>query len=136
MRNAISCFARPVLGLPIRRALASSTSVDSGMSLKSISRSEVYLPFVTRRLARADDADCFFAIVCLPQSVRDHHYAGQSRAAKSLEPRLVARMLLIGPIKRIQVAKDGRRFLKRNVMLLEVSDRLSRIPREHLPYIH
>ena len=56
MRNAISCFA-PARSwvfqfgerLPARRR---STR---GYSLKSISRSEVCLPFFARRLARADD---------------------------------------------------------------------------------
>lgn len=62
MRKAISCFALFVFGLPTRVALANSSSVDSGTSLKSILRSEICFALLAGRLSRADDADCFLAI--------------------------------------------------------------------------
>jgi hypothetical protein len=40
---AINCFAMPLAGLPTRRARRSSSSVDSGMSEKSICESGIGL---------------------------------------------------------------------------------------------
>src|SRR5581483_11348225 len=52
----------PDFGLPTRRALFSSSSVDSGMSEKSIALSGIDLPLFAACRPRADDADAFFAI--------------------------------------------------------------------------
>jgi hypothetical protein len=101
MRKAINCFARPVLGLPTRRALASSESLDSGISLKSISRSEICLAFFGRRLARADDADCFFAIVCLSWRVNDQYHPKHCRLTQATISAFVAGMALVNPIKAV-----------------------------------
>jgi hypothetical protein len=60
---AISCFAIPLDGLPTRRALRSSSVVDSGMSEKSIFESGIGLSFPPTRRPRADDPECFFFIV-------------------------------------------------------------------------
>src|SRR5271163_2822627 len=59
MRMAMSCLAFPVLGRPTRRARLSSSSVDCGISEKSIWRSEIRLALLAAGLAGADDADCF-----------------------------------------------------------------------------
>jgi hypothetical protein len=61
-RTAINCLACADLGRPTRLARRSSSSVDSGMSEKSISLSGVCLTFLATGLARADDSDRFFAI--------------------------------------------------------------------------
>src|SRR5580704_8832735 len=71
MRMAMSCLALPVLGRPTRRARLSSASVDSGISEKSMRRSEICLTFFAAGLARAVDANAFFAMIDLPYGIHN-----------------------------------------------------------------
>src|SRR5262249_28559959 len=71
IRMAMSCLALPVFGRPTRRARFSSALVDSGMSEKSMRLSGICFPLLAARLASADDANRFRAILLPPQRVYD-----------------------------------------------------------------
>lgn len=60
IRIVISCLALPVAGRPTRRACLSSSSVDSGISEKSISLFLIRFSFFANRDMCPDDADRFF----------------------------------------------------------------------------
>ncbi len=63
MRIAMSCFAFPDFGRPTRRARLNSSSVDSGISEKSMRSFCVGFAFFRTRPARGDDTKRFFVIV-------------------------------------------------------------------------
>lgn len=90
IRIAMSCFARPVVGRPTRRARANSRSDDSGMSVKSMLLSGIRLMLFARSLARADDADGLFAMGGFPRGVHDEQDSASYRSSK----RLVAPLFL------------------------------------------
>src|SRR2546425_9725867 len=71
MRMAMSCLAWPLLGRPTRRARRSCSSVNSGISEKSIWLSGIGFPLFVARLPRADDANAFRAMFQPPERV-DH----------------------------------------------------------------
>jgi hypothetical protein len=59
----------PVFGRPTLRARRSSSSVDCGISEKSIWLSGIGLAFFPARVPRADDPDCLFVIFQPPYCV-------------------------------------------------------------------
>src|SRR5580704_17056 len=79
MRIAMSCLALPVLGRPTRRARLSSSSVDCGISEKSMRRSDICRAFFAAGLARADDANAFFVIIDFPHGTNNHQNAALRR---------------------------------------------------------
>src|SRR6267143_880603 len=71
MRMAMSCLAWPLLGRPTRRARLSCSSVNSGISEKSIWLSGIGFPLFAARLPRTADANAFLAMFQPPEHV-DH----------------------------------------------------------------
>ena len=127
----MSCFAIPLDGRPTRRARRSSSSVDSGMSEKSICESDIGLTFPLARRPRADDSDFFFFIVHPSHRVHDKQEPLARREAKSLEPAFAVRMGDIVPVKPVGIAKDCGRFFKWDAVFLEIGNGLRDVPRKH-----
>src|SRR5713226_10223914 len=84
MRMAMSCFAFPEAGRPTLRARRSSASVESGMSERSSLLSGIGFALLAGRLARADDANDFLAIVHLPGRVNDDQDPASDRSSQTL----------------------------------------------------
>src|SRR5215831_10604266 len=130
-RIAISSRAeRPSGGLPTRRARASCSSVSSGTSEKSIFSARVRRSLFTTRRPRADDADRL-AISEPPYCVyhcEDSSFIGHADAPA---PALGSRVRVIGQVQPLGIREDRGRFEERDPVLLEIADRLPRIPLEH-----
>jgi hypothetical protein len=132
MRMAMSCLALPVLGRPTRRARLSSASVDCGISEKSMRRSEICLAFFAAGLARADDANGFFAMIDIPHSIDNYQDAARGREPQPLTTHLSIGVIRIGPVERVRIAEYCRSFFERDTVLREIRDSFRGIPREHI----
>jgi hypothetical protein len=136
MRMAMSCLAWGDLARPTRRARLSSASVDSGMSEKSIPASGIGLALFAARLARADDADRFFAIVFAilhsPNCVHQQEHAAGGRFSEALRARLGSGMFRVLPVECFWVGEDRRRLFERDAVLAKIAERLRGVPREHI----
>jgi hypothetical protein len=131
MRIAISCLAFPDLGRPTRRARLNSSSVDSGISEKSIRSSCIGFALFRARPARGDDTKRFFAIFPLPMGINQNNDAALDGVPQSLEPGLQVGVFQILPFEGIGIGKNGGRFLERDAMLCKIPGGFSGIPGEH-----
>jgi len=131
MRIAMSCFAFPVFGRPTRRARFSSSSVDSGISEKSIRLSCIGLAFFRARTARSDDTKRFIAIFQSPVGIDQNDNAARNGDSQSFEPVLTVGVFQILPLEGIRIGKNGGRFLERDTMLFQIPGGFSSIPGEH-----
>ena len=128
----MSCLALPLAGRPTRRARRSSSSVDSGISERSRRLSGIGFAFLARRLACADDTNCFFAIFQPPQRVCDDQDSSGERRSETSRPPLELGMLGVVPIERFRVAKNGGSLFEGHAVLLQVAQSFSGIPRGHI----
>src|ERR1700692_1638268 len=128
MRIAISCFAFPVFGRPTRRARFSSSSVDSGISEKSIRLSCIGFAFFRARLARGDDPKRFFAIFQSPVGINQNDDAALGGESQSFETILPMVVVQVFPLEGLEIGKHGGRLLERYAMLCKIPGGLSGIP--------
>lgn len=91
--------------------------------------------FFTRRLARADNTNRFFAILQPPLRIDDNEHSSSDREAKAFETALVTRVRRIIPIKSFGITEYGRGFLERDAVLPQIREGFSGVPGEHLLYI-
>src|SRR2546423_14574909 len=131
MRMAMSCFAFPETGRPTLRARRSSASVDSGMSEKSSLLSGIGLALFAGRLARADDANDFFAIFQPPERVNDDRNPASDRGSQTLGAEFSLGVLKIVPVEGFGVTEDSGGFLEGTAGFLQVAHGLPRVPRGH-----
>ena len=96
---AISCLAAPLAGLPTRRARRSSSSVDSGMSEKSIFESGICLTLLAIRLSRANDTDRV-GFMNFPPRIDDEYDSSVQRSPQPFESEFLLGMGKILPIQR------------------------------------
>ena len=129
---AINCFATPLAGLPTLRARLSSSSVDSGISEKSICESGIGLTLPPARRPRTDDPEFFFFMFRPPYRIHDEQQPLTRRSTESFEPLFLVRMCDVLPVETVGVAEDCGRFLKRDAMLLEVGNGLGDVPHKHI----
>jgi hypothetical protein len=127
----MSCFAIPVDGRPTRRARRSSSSVDFGMSEKSICESGIGLTLPPARQPRADDPEFFFFMIRPPYRVHDEQEPLAYRKTKPLEPLFLIRMSNIVPLEPIGIAEDSGRLFEWDAVLLEIGNGLRDVPRKH-----
>src|SRR5579864_1808903 len=128
MRIAISCFAFPVFGRPTRRARFSSSSVDSGISEKSIRSSCVGVALFRARAARGDDTKRFFAIFHSPIGINQNDDAALYRDPQPLKSILPMGVFHIFLFECIGIGKNSGRFLERDAMLFKIPGGFSGIP--------
>src|SRR2546425_2115876 len=131
MRMAMSCLAWPVLGRPTRRARLSCSSVNSGISEKSIWLSGIGFPLFAARLPRADDANAFLAMFQPPERVDHRKHPPSGGDPEPLRATLGQRMFNVFPIQTFRIAEHRSCFFKSDAMLFVIADRLLRLPREH-----
>jgi hypothetical protein len=129
---AMSCLAFPVLGRPTRRARLSSSSVDCGISEKSMRRSEIRLALFTTGLARVDDADCFFAMFDIPHGIDNYQDAALRRGSQPFTAQLSIRVFRISPIESVWVAEYCLSLFERDSVFRKVRNSFRRVPREHI----
>src|SRR5581483_4916861 len=110
----------PDFGLPTRRALFSSSSVDSGMSEKSIALSGIDLPLFAACRPRADDADAFFAISGPPYCVNYQKNIFFARQPEALVTDFVVRMRDIPPVQSLRVGEYRCRLLEGHAVLFKL----------------
>jgi hypothetical protein len=127
----MSCFAIPLDGRPTRRARRSSSSVDFGMSEKSICESGIGLTLPSARQPRADDPEFFFFMIRPPYRVHDEQEPLAYRKTKPLEPLFLVRMGDIVPLEPVGIAEDSGRFFEWNTVFLEIGNGLWDVPRKH-----
>ena len=127
----MSCFAMPLDGRPTRRAARSSSSVDSGMSEKSICESGIGLTFPPARRPRADDSEFFFFMIHPPYRIHDEQQPLAHREAKPLEPLFLMRMGDIVPVEPVGIAEHSGRLFEWDAVFLKVGNRLRDVPRKH-----
>src|SRR2546425_7079095 len=131
MRMAMSCLAWPLLGRPTSRARLSCSSVNSGISEKSIWLSGIGFPLFAARLSRADDANAFLPMFQPPERVDHQKHPPSGGDSQPLRATLGQRMFNVFPIQTFGVAEQRSCFFKSNAMLFIIGDRLLRLPREH-----
>ena len=127
----MSCFAIPLDGRPTRRARWSSSSVDSGISEKSICESGIGLTFPPARRPRADDPEFFFFMIHPPYRVHDEQQPLAHRKAKSLELLFLVRMGHIVPIEPVGITENSGRLFEWDAVFLEIGNGLRNVPRKH-----
>lgn len=127
----MSCFVFPDFGRPTRRARPSSSSVDSGISEKSIRSSCVGFALFRARPARGDDTKRFFAILQSPVGINQNDYAALNGDPQSLKSVLPSGVFQVFPFERIGIGKNGGCFLERDAMLFKIPGGFSSIPGEH-----
>jgi hypothetical protein len=97
---------------------------------KSICESGICLALPPARLSRAaDDPDCFLLMLRPPDRIHHKKNSPYHRLSDSL---FLQRVLHISPIQAVGIAKNGRRFFKRNAVLFDVCDGFSLVPGEHM----
>lgn len=131
MRIAMSCFAFPDFGRPTRRARLSSSSVDSGMSEKSIRLSCVGFAFFRARTARGDDTKRFFAIFHSQIGINQNDDVALRGDTQSLEPFLLVGVFQVFPLEGLGIGKNGGRFLERDAVFFKIPGGFSGVPGEH-----
>src|SRR5216683_1959618 len=132
MRIAISCFAFPDFGRPTRRARLSSSSVDSGISEKSIRSSRIGFALFRARTARGDDTKCFFAIFHSPIGINQDEYPTLTGNPQSLESILRVGVFQVFTLEGIRIGKNGGRFLERDAVLPKIPGGFSGVPGERI----
>ena len=115
-----------------RRARFNSSGVDSGMSEKSMRLSGIGSALLAARLAGADNADRFRAIFRPPQSVDQNEYSTAKGAAQPLLAALRFGMHGVFPLQSVRIGEHGRRFFKRDAVLVQIGKGFARIPSKHI----
>ena len=87
--------------------------------------------FFARRLACADDANRFFVILHSSR-INNKDDSADRGETDSYESKLRLRVFNVIVVQPIGIGEDSSRLLKRDSVLLEVSEGFARIPREHI----
>lgn len=102
----MSCFVDADFGRPTLVARRNSSSVDSGISEKSISSSGICFALFAVRLPRTDDPDFARAIFGFSPRIDGQQDSPFDGFAKSLSTALNMRMVDVFPIKSLLIGKD------------------------------
>ncbi len=87
--------------------------------------------FFARCLACADDANRFFVILHSSR-INNKDDSADRGETDSYESKLRLRVFNVIVVQPIGIGEDSSRLLKRDSVLLEVSEGFARIPREHI----
>lgn len=129
---AMSCFAFADFGRPTRRARFNSSSVDCGISEKSIRLLCISFALFRARAAGRDDTYNFFPIFHSPIGIHQNEDPALTGNAQSLETILIMGVFKVLPLKGVGIGKNRFCFLEGHAMLSCIPGGFSGIPGEHI----